>query len=171
MISIKNVSKWYGQFQVLTDCTTEVKKGEVVVVCGPSGSGKSTLIKTVNGLEPFQKGEIVDQRQSHHRQEDQPVEAALESRHGVPALRAVSASVDRAEPDARADQGAGPLEGRSDGEGIEAARSRGPVARTRTSSPASSPAASSSAWRLRARCRWIRSRCCSTSPRPRSIRK
>src|SRR3954464_1249475 len=58
MISIKNVSKWYGQFQVLTDCTTEVKKGEVVVVCGPSGSGKSTLIKTVNGLEPFQKGQI-----------------------------------------------------------------------------------------------------------------
>ena len=59
MISIKNVSKWYGQFQVLTDCTTEVSKGEVVVVCGPSGSGKSTLIKCVNGLEPFQKGDIV----------------------------------------------------------------------------------------------------------------
>jgi glutamate/aspartate transport system ATP-binding protein len=64
MISIKNVSKWYGQFQVLTDCTTEVKKGEVVVVCGPSGSGKSTLIKTVNGLEPFQKGEITINGQS-----------------------------------------------------------------------------------------------------------
>jgi glutamate/aspartate transport system ATP-binding protein len=58
MIDIKNVSKWYGAFQVLTDNTTSVKKGEVVVVCGPSGSGKSTLIKTVNGLEPFQKGEI-----------------------------------------------------------------------------------------------------------------
>ncbi|MEQ6289903.1 amino acid ABC transporter ATP-binding protein [Vogesella sp. GCM10023246] len=58
MISIKNVSKWYGEFQVLTDCTTDVSKGEVVVVCGPSGSGKSTLIKTVNALEPFQKGEI-----------------------------------------------------------------------------------------------------------------
>src|SRR5256885_12626664 len=58
MISLKDVSKWYGAFQVLTDCSTEVKKGEVVVVCGPSGSGKSTLIKTVNGLEPFQKGEI-----------------------------------------------------------------------------------------------------------------
>ena len=58
MIEIKNVSKWYGSFQVLADCTTEVSKGEVVVVCGPSGSGKSTLIKTVNGLEPFQKGEI-----------------------------------------------------------------------------------------------------------------
>jgi glutamate/aspartate transport system ATP-binding protein len=59
MISIKNVSKWYGSFQVLSDCSTEVKKGEVVVVCGPSGSGKSTLIKCVNMLEPFQKGEIV----------------------------------------------------------------------------------------------------------------
>jgi glutamate/aspartate transport system ATP-binding protein len=64
MISIKNVSKWYGQFQVLTDCTTEVSKGEVVVVCGPSGSGKSTLIKTVNGLEPFQHGEILIDGQS-----------------------------------------------------------------------------------------------------------
>src|SRR3954466_14571030 len=58
MIDIKNVSKWYGEFQVLTDCTTNVTKGDVVVICGPSGSGKSTLIKTVNGLEPFQKGEI-----------------------------------------------------------------------------------------------------------------
>jgi glutamate/aspartate transport system ATP-binding protein len=58
MISLKNVSKWYGAFQVLTHCSTEVKKGEVVVVCGPSGSGKSTLIKCVNGLEPFQQGEI-----------------------------------------------------------------------------------------------------------------
>jgi glutamate/aspartate transport system ATP-binding protein len=59
MIDIKNVSKWYGSFQVLTDNTTSIKKGEVVVVCGPSGSGKSTLIKTVNALEPFQKGDIV----------------------------------------------------------------------------------------------------------------
>ncbi|AYB61618.1 amino acid ABC transporter ATP-binding protein [Ralstonia solanacearum] len=59
MIEIKNVSKWYGNFQVLTDCTTSVKKSEVVVVCGPSGSGKSTLIKTVNALEPFQKSEIL----------------------------------------------------------------------------------------------------------------
>ena len=64
MISIKHVSKWYGAFQVLSDCTTEVEKGEVVVVCGPSGSGKSTLIKTVNGLEPFQQGEIVVDGQS-----------------------------------------------------------------------------------------------------------
>jgi glutamate/aspartate transport system ATP-binding protein len=59
MISIKNVSKWYGDFHVLKDCSTEISKGEVVVVCGPSGSGKSTLIKCVNGLEMFQKGEIL----------------------------------------------------------------------------------------------------------------
>ena len=59
MIEIKNVSKWYGSFQVLTDCSTSIAKGEVVVVCGPSGSGKSTLIKTVNALEPIQKGDIV----------------------------------------------------------------------------------------------------------------
>ena len=56
MIEINQVSKWYGQFQVLTDCSTGIEKGDVVVVCGPSGSGKSTLIKCVNGLESFQQG-------------------------------------------------------------------------------------------------------------------
>jgi glutamate/aspartate transport system ATP-binding protein len=59
MIEFRNVSKWYGHFQVLKNCTTRVDKGQVVVVCGPSGSGKSTLIKCVNGLEPFQEGEII----------------------------------------------------------------------------------------------------------------
>jgi glutamate/aspartate transport system ATP-binding protein len=59
MIDIKDISKWYGSFQVLTNCTTSIQKGEVVVVCGPSGSGKSTLIKCVNALEPFQKGDVV----------------------------------------------------------------------------------------------------------------
>src|SRR6188474_1113329 len=58
MITISNVSKWYGTTQVLKNCSTEVTKGEVVVVCGPSGSGKSTLIKCVNGLEPFEQGTI-----------------------------------------------------------------------------------------------------------------
>jgi len=58
VIELKNVSKWFGDFQVLKDCTTSVAKAEVVVVCGPSGSGKSTLIKCVNGLEPFQEGRI-----------------------------------------------------------------------------------------------------------------
>jgi glutamate/aspartate transport system ATP-binding protein len=58
VIELKHLSKWYGDFQVLDDCSTSVDKGDVVVVCGPSGSGKSTLIKCVNGLEPFQQGEI-----------------------------------------------------------------------------------------------------------------
>ena len=57
-LHFQNVSKWYGDFQVLNQCSTQVNKGEVVVVCGPSGSGKSTLIKCANGLEPFQKGSI-----------------------------------------------------------------------------------------------------------------
>lgn len=59
MIEIRNVSKWYGSFHALNDCTTHVAKGDVVVVCGPSGSGKSTLIKCVNGLEPIQVGKIL----------------------------------------------------------------------------------------------------------------
>ena len=59
MIEIRDLSKWYGSTQVLKSCALSVSKGEVVVVCGPSGSGKSTLIKCVNGLEPFQQGEIV----------------------------------------------------------------------------------------------------------------
>jgi glutamate/aspartate transport system ATP-binding protein len=59
MIAISNVSKWYGKIQVLKNCSAEIDKGEVVVVCGPSGSGKSTLIKCVNGLEPFEQGTII----------------------------------------------------------------------------------------------------------------
>jgi glutamate/aspartate transport system ATP-binding protein len=59
MIELRHISKWYGQFQVLTDCSTVIHKGEVVVICGPSGSGKSTLIKTINALEPFQEGELM----------------------------------------------------------------------------------------------------------------
>jgi len=58
MITISKVSKWYGKIQVLKNCSADVSKGEVVVVCGPSGSGKSTLIKCVNALEPFQEGTI-----------------------------------------------------------------------------------------------------------------
>jgi glutamate/aspartate transport system ATP-binding protein len=73
MIDIRDVSKWYGTVQVLTDCTARIEKGDVVVVCGPSGSGKSTLIKTVNGLEPIQKGEIyVHGVQVNHKSTDLP---------------------------------------------------------------------------------------------------
>jgi glutamate/aspartate transport system ATP-binding protein len=81
MIEIKNVSKWYGPVQVLTDCSVNISKGDVVVVCGPSGSGKSTLIKTVNALEPFQKGEIyVDKVPVHDPKTDLP---KLRSRVGM----------------------------------------------------------------------------------------
>ncbi|MCG8360205.1 MAG: amino acid ABC transporter ATP-binding protein [Kiloniellales bacterium] len=59
MVQLTDVSKWFGTFQVLADCSLSVAVGQVVVICGPSGSGKSTLIKTVNGLEPFQAGEIL----------------------------------------------------------------------------------------------------------------
>ena len=81
MIEIKNVSKWYGPVQVLSDCNVTINKGDVVVVCGPSGSGKSTLIKTVNALEPFQKGEIfVDGIALHDPKTDLP---KLRSRVGM----------------------------------------------------------------------------------------
>lgn len=66
MIEIDKVSKWYGNFQVLKDCSTRVNKGDVVVVCGPSGSGKSTLIKVVNALEPIQQGRITVDNQDVH---------------------------------------------------------------------------------------------------------
>jgi glutamate/aspartate transport system ATP-binding protein len=73
MIELKDVSKWYGPIQVLSNCTTRIEKGEVVVICGPSGSGKSTLIKTINALEPFQKGEIfVDRVPVHGPDTDLP---------------------------------------------------------------------------------------------------
>jgi len=59
MIEIKNVSKWFGDFQVLTDVNETIARGQTVVICGPSGSGKSTLLRCVNGLEPYQQGEII----------------------------------------------------------------------------------------------------------------
>ena len=58
VIRLKNVCKSYGSFAVLSDCSTTVARGDVVVICGPSGSGKSTLIKTLNGLEGIDRGEI-----------------------------------------------------------------------------------------------------------------
>ncbi|MCK4793336.1 MAG: amino acid ABC transporter ATP-binding protein [Desulfobacteraceae bacterium] len=58
MIEINNISKWFGDFKVLTDINEIIKRGQTVVICGPSGSGKSTLLRCVNGLEPYQKGEI-----------------------------------------------------------------------------------------------------------------
>jgi ABC-type polar amino acid transport system ATPase subunit len=108
MIELKNVSKWYGPVQVLNECSATISKGEVVVVCGPSGSGKSTLIKTINALEPFQKGEITVDGMQAARPQDQPAQAAQPRGHGVPAFRAVPAPVGDGQPDDCADQGAGP---------------------------------------------------------------
>ncbi len=59
IIEIKNLNKWYGDFHVLKDINLNVKRGEIIVVCGPSGSGKSTLIRCINYLEQFQEGQIV----------------------------------------------------------------------------------------------------------------
>ncbi len=81
MITMSHLSKWYGSFKVLDDCSLQISKGEVVVVCGPSGSGKSTLIKTINGLESFQQGELnVDGIALHHPSTDLP---ALRARVGM----------------------------------------------------------------------------------------
>ena len=156
-----------AQFQVLTDCTTSVDKGEVVVVCGPSGSGKSTLIKTRQRARAVPEGRDHRRRHLGQRSEDEPAEAARARRHGVPAFRAVSA------PDASREnltlaqiKVLGPHRRRGERARHEDARPRRPRPRTRTSFPGSSPAASSSASPSRARCRWTRSACCSTS-RPR----
>ena len=59
IISLQNVNKWFGDFQVLKDVNLEVKKKERIVVCGPSGSGKSTMIRCINRLEEHQEGKIV----------------------------------------------------------------------------------------------------------------
>ena len=59
MIHFTDVHKWFSKLHVLNDINLHVKPGEVVVVCGPSGSGKSTLIRTINQLEPIDKGQLV----------------------------------------------------------------------------------------------------------------
>jgi glutamate/aspartate transport system ATP-binding protein len=95
MITMNHLSKWYGSFKVLDDCSLQINKGEVVVVCGPSGSGKSTLIKTINALESFQQGELlVDGAALHDTRTDLP---ALRARVGM-----VVQVLGRALPDALA---------------------------------------------------------------------
>ena len=59
IIEMKNVNKWFGDFQVLKDVILEVSQKQKIVVCGPSGSGKSTLIRCINRLEEHQKGSII----------------------------------------------------------------------------------------------------------------
>lgn len=170
MIELKNVSKWYGSFQVLSDCSTNINKGEVVVVCGPSGSGKSTLIKTINALEPFQKGEIfVDGTAVHDPKTNLP---KLRSRVGMvfqhfelfPHL-SVTENLTIAQMK---------VLGRS----ADDAKTRGlkmldrvGLTAHKDKFPGSSRAVSSSAWPLRAPCPWTPSSCCLTNPLRRWIRK
>jgi glutamate/aspartate transport system ATP-binding protein len=170
MITLKNVSKWYGHFQVLTDCSTEVKKGEVVVVCGPSGSGKSTLIKTVNGLEPVQQGEItVDGTRVNDKKTNL---AKLRSRVGMvfqhfelfPHLSIIENLTLAQVKVLNRDKAA------SRAKGLKLLERVGSPPMPINTRP-SSPAASSSAWRSPARCVWIRLRCCLTNRLPRWIRK
>jgi len=59
IIQMQQVSKWFGDFQVLKDVNLEVSPKQKIVVCGPSGSGKSTLIRCINRLEEHQKGKII----------------------------------------------------------------------------------------------------------------
>ncbi|PUA16612.1 amino acid ABC transporter ATP-binding protein [Glaciimonas sp. PCH181] len=59
MLKLENVDKWYGDYHALKAVNANVKKGEVVVICGPSGSGKSTLIRTLTRLEAIQGGRIL----------------------------------------------------------------------------------------------------------------
>ena len=154
MIEIRQVSKWYGAFQVLDDCSTTVGRGEVVVVCGPSGSGKSTLIKTVNALEPFQKGDIVVNGIS-----------VGDPRTNLPKLRAVAGMVFQhfeLFPHLSVTENLclGQVKVLKRGQDEARARARWrcwtawACPRTRTSIPGNCRAASSSAWPLRARCPW-----------------
>ena len=168
MITLKNVSKWYGHFQVLTDCSTEVKKGEVVVVCGPSGSGKSTLIKTVNGLEPVQQGEItVDGIVVNDKKTDL---AKLRSRVGMvfqhfelfPHLSIIENLTLAQVKVLKRDKAPAREKALKLLEGFPLM----PISFRR-----SFPAVSSSVWRSLAHCAWILSRCCSTNRHRRWIRR
>ena len=146
-----------------------VSKGEVVVVCGPSGPVKARSSRPSTGSSRFKKA-ISSSMASRSRAKDTNLsEIALAHRHGVPEFRVVSPPVDHRKPDARPDQGARPPQGRGHRARAQTARPRRVERARKTNFRDSSPAASSSASRLRARCRWTRSRCCSTSRPPRSI--
>ena len=159
-----------ASFQALRDCTTNVARGEVVVVCGPSGSGKSTLIKCVNALEPFQKGEIsIDGIKVNDPKTNLP---KLRARVGMvfqhfelfPHLRIIDNLCLAQEK----------VLGRSHDEAVakaEACSTGSGSGTTHANTRPNCPAASNSASPLRGRWRWIRLPCCSTSRPRRSIRK
>lgn len=170
MIEITGVTKYYGQFAVLKNCSVNVERGEVVVVCGPSGSGKSTLIKCVNGLEQFQEGSI----RVHGIEVGDPTTDLpnLRTRVGMvfqnfelfPHLTIIDnimlaqkIVIGRSETAAHAK--------------AMALLDRVGLTDHAKNIQANSPAGSSSAWPSRGRSRWIRSPCSSTSRHPRLIQR
>jgi glutamate/aspartate transport system ATP-binding protein len=168
MIEISNVSKWFGNFQVLRNCTTSIAQGEVVVVCGPSGSGKSTLIKCINALEEFQEGTITVAGVSvGSPQTDRP---KLRSRVGMVFqnfelfAHCRSSTISRWRSK-RCSAAAGTRRPRRAALSLPASAS--PAAKTNIRS--SFQVDSSSGSPSPGRSRWIRSRCCSTSRPRRSI--
>ena len=162
MIDIKNVRKWFGQFQVLKDCTTSVAKGDVVVICGPSGSGKSTLIKCVNGLEMFQQGVItvdgisVGDRATNLNKLRSRIGMVFQNFELFPHMTVIENIM----------LGQVKVLGRSAPEALERGIALGSAPNRRPSIRRSFPAASSSASPSPARWLWTPSPCCSTS-RPR----
>ncbi len=170
MITLKNVSKWYGHFQVLTDCSTEVKKGEVVVVCGPSGSGKSTLIKTVNGLEPVQQGQIivdgtvVNDKKTNLAKLRSHVGMVFQHFELFPHLSIIDNLTLAQVKVLNRDKASARKKGLKLLERVGRRRMRKNTRRN-------SPAASSSAWPLPEPCVWTRSPCCLMSPPQRLTRR
>ena len=166
MIELKNVSKWYGSFQVLNDCSTSIQKGEVVVVCGPSGSGKSTLIKTINALEPIQKGEIWVNGIAVH-----------EPKTNLPQLRSKVGMVFQhfeLFPHLTVTENLTIAQVKVLGRSMDDAKQRGLKMLDRVGLMAhkvSSRVVSSSAWRLRVPCPWTPWSCCLTNPLQRSTPK
>ncbi len=168
MISVESVNKWFGDHQVLHDCTLAIASGEVVVICGPSGSGKSTLIKCINGLEPVQSGSIhvngepVIQSSAALLRLRRKVSMVFQSFELYPHMKVIDnltlapvVALRRNKTEAT--------------EKAKALLAQVGMAALQSAGRRAFRADSSSAWRSRGRWRRSRSRSCSTNPHPRSI--
>ena len=150
-IKMVGVSKWYGAFQVLKNVNLDVKRGEKIVICGPSGSGKSTTIRCINRLEEHQQGDIIVDGIPLTNDLKRVDEIRREVGMGVPALQPVSASDHSGKLHAGTDLGAQDAQEGCGRNRDEISHARAHSRSGQQISRASSPAASSSAWRLRAR--------------------
>ena len=86
VIEFDHVDKWFGEFQALKQVNLAVQEGEIVVVCGPSGSGKSTLIRCINGLEPYNSGQVKVLNKSDLNQQKGKVGMVFQHFHLFPHL-------------------------------------------------------------------------------------